>query len=502
MIELNKIYCEDCLETMSRMPDNFVDSIVTDPPYGLEFMGKEWDKFAPSKTNKKRWEGKRKEMFARDIDFPGTGFKQLPTSFSKTQNKKCKICGHYLYSGTPCRCENPEWEIRENKFNIGFYEFTYNWAKECLRVLKPGGHILAFGGTRTYHRMACAIEDAGFEIRDQIQWIYGSGFPKSLDVSKAIDKQIGAKRNNLMIIKPADLFEAEREVKRKKEAGMGTGKTFGMLQSEGDNYNANKILDITLPATPEAQQWEGWGTALKPANEPICLARKPLSEKTVAENVLKWGTGGINVDGCRIETDKDSVVKEILTTENTPQGRWPANVIHDGSEEVLAGFPNRNWNDKRIVKISRTKGIWQKDEIEGLNTPTYNDSGSAARFYYCAKASKAERDAGCEGMDKTKKCGCYGNGIGNVPKIDGERPNAVKNNHPTVKPIALMRYLCKLVTPPKGTIYDPFIGSGTTGIAAGLEGFNFIGSEIEKDSCRIAEKRIAFHRAQLKLQYE
>jgi len=417
MSELNKIYCEDCLETMKRMPDNFVDSIVTDPPYNL--------------TTTKRW-GK-------------------DNKFSKNQSD----IGKRFTKGFMGK----KWDGTGISFNIDLW-------KECLRVLKPGGHLLSFGGTRTYHRMACAIEDAGFEIRDQIQWIYGSGFPKSLDIGKAMDENSVSKE----ILHTA---------------------------VDGKKY-------IRKPSTPEAQQWEGWGTALKPANEPICLARKPLSEKIVAENVLKWGTGGINVDGCRIETDKDSVVKEILTTENTPQGRFPANVIHDGSDEVLAGFPNtkNGGQNKTSFKGFQSEYVSGKaQKIDVNETKFSNDSGSAARFFYCAKASKAERDAGCEGIEL--KDPIYGKNMSSSDK--GTISNSInpqRNNHPTVKPIALMRYLCRLITPPKGIVYDPFIGSGTTGIAAGLEGFNFIGSEIEKDSCRIAEKRIAFHRAQLKLQYE
>jgi len=473
MIELNKIYCEDCLETMSRMPDNFVDSIVTDPPYGLEFMGKEWD--APWK------DGKASKEFNTSCEGKLGGFKKLP-NHSRVNNLKCLNCGKWKFSSNPCKCENPIFPNARLLAMKSLQNWCEQWAKECLRVLKPGGYLLSFGGTRTYHRMACAIEDAGFEIRDQIQWLYGSGFPKSLDINKAIDKKA---EENIEIIKA------------KKELG----------------------------------QWEGWGTALKPANEPICLARKPLSEKTVAENVLKWGTGGINIDECRIVTNdklnggattgsvsasegwdrpwrhneeyikaksnraKKQVVKGELL------GRWPANVIHDGSEEVLREFPNTcsgGWQTGS--KINSKTTFWGSGELHQEGR-IIDNGGSAARFFYCAKASKAERDAKCEGIEL--KDPIYGKNMSSSDK--GTISNSInpqRNNHPTVKPIALMRYLCRLITPPKGIVYDPFIGSGTTGIAAGLEDFNFIGSEIEKDSCRIAEKRIAFHRAQLKLQYE
>jgi site-specific DNA-methyltransferase (adenine-specific) len=332
----------DCLDVLKTMSADSVDAIVTDPPYGLSFMGKKWD-----------------------YDVPAV-------------------------------------EV---------------WA-ECLRVLKPGGHLLAFASTRTQHRMAVRIEDAGFEIRDMIAWVYGSGFPKSLDVSKAIDKAAGAEREKVLVpTKP--------------------GNTRG---KRGINYAGESFsgfTDISAPATEAACQWAGWGTALKPALEPITVARKPLIG-TVAENVLAHGTGALNVDGCRVSASDGRPLIESKSEASlhafgsglngsrcagvTTQGRWPANLIHDGSEEV-AGLLN-----------------------------------DAARFFYCAKASKADRDEG--------------------------------NNHPTVKPTDLMRYLCRLVTPPGGTVLDPFMGSGSTGKAAMLEGFNFIGIERDPEYVKIAEARI------------
>lgn len=313
---LTEILCGDNLPILREMPDNSVDAIVTDPPYGLSFMGRKWDYDVPS---------------------------------------------------------------------------VELWA-ECLRVLKPGGHLLAFAGTRTQHRMAVRIEDAGFEIRDMIAWVYGSGFPKSLDIGKAV------------------------------------------------------------------KEWDGWGTALKPALEPITLARKPLDERTIAANVLTWGTGGVNVDGCRVEGEINNATPYKYTGNNgnslgqaserlrtngsgarSPLGRFPANFIHDGSDEVVRLFPVQpsGKNDGKMV--------------------------SAARFFYCAKASRSEREAGLEG----DKC-----------------------THPTVKPIALMRYLCRLVTPPGGIVLDPFTGSGTTGCAATLEGFGFVGIEREAEYAEIARRRV------------
>ena len=336
------IYCGDSLDVLKGMADESVDSIITDPPYGLSFMGKKWDYDVPT---------------------------------------------------------------------------TELWT-ECLRVLRPGGHLLAFAGTRTQHRMAVRIEDAGFEIRDMIAWVYGSGFPKSLNIGKAVDKLQGNERE------------------------------FVGVDRNGCNPNYkctsinSKNIEISIGTSP----WEGWGTALKPALEPITVARKPISERNIAANVLKHGTGGINIDESRLETsDMEELEKarcnfeknqthrmtntgrNFLTSKELKAthgvGRFPANLIHDGSDEVLELMPN-----------------------------------NAARFFYCAKASRSER------------------GEGNV--------------HPTVKPIALMQYLCRLVTPPNGVVLDPFFGSGSTGCAAIREGFRYIGIDISEDYCAIAAKRI------------
>jgi DNA modification methylase len=373
----------DCLEVLKTLPDDSVDSIVTDPPYGLSFMGKKWD---------------------------------------------CNVPGVDVW-------------------------------QECLRVLKPGGHLLAFAGTRTQHRMAVAIEDAGFEIRDMIAWVYGGGFPKSLDVSKAIDKAAGA----------------EREVTgHTQKCGMPTAAE----KYEGNQKWSGERRDI--PATPAARQWAGWGTALKPAMEPITVARKPLIG-TVAENVLRHGTGGINVDGCRVGTIKSTPASpakanDSIGTFRTKDrhanssgfdanvGRWPANLIHDGSDEVLALFPvttsgkPASGGHKRKASLDYQSNVNYADRSEDAGT-LFGDTGSAARYFYCAKASKKDRGEG--------------------------------NNHPTVKPTALMRYLVRLVTPPGGTVLDPFMGSGSTGKAAILEGFDFIGIELDQEYFKIAQKRIA-----------
>ena len=410
----HQLHHGDCLEVLSTMPDNSVDSIVTDPPYGLSFMGKKWDYDVPSE----------------DI-----------------------------------------------------------W-RECLRVLKPGGHLLAFAGTRTQHRMAVRIEDAGFEIRDMIAWVYASGFPKSLDVSKAIDKAAGADRE-------------------KVPATGGLHKNNNLNDDGWSKIGEEKpTMDSAFPATEAAKQWQGWGTALKPALEPITVARKPLGEKTVAANVLAHGTGAINVDGCRVESShKDKEVMDGKASRNptgktaanvpfvpgvcqlsNPAGRWPANLIHDGSDEVVGLFPvtTSGGGDKHGRKASSFCASTDWEAFKG--TSSGGDTGSAARFFYCAKASKKDRDEGCEGLP-VKRCS-DGRASGLSSGMPEKALAAARNHHPTVKPTDLMRYLCRLVTPPGGIVLDPFMGSGSTGKAAMLEGFHFIGIERDADYIEIAKSRI------------
>ena len=344
--------------------------------------------------------------------------------------------------------------------------------QEAMRVLKPGGHALIACGTRTQHRMVVNIEDAGFEIRDVVSWIYGSGFPKSLNISKAIDKAAGA----------------EREV-----IGIDTN---GCNPNYKCSSEDSKNIEITAPATPEAQQWDGWGTALKPACEFFTLCRKPLSEKTVAANVLKWGTGGINIDGCRVGTetiktcggDKFPAVygKYKTAEESTHQGRFPANLIHDGSQEVLDLFPETKSSAGKKQTPSKSTNAF--GDYEGTDKIVgHTDKGSAARFFYCPKASKKDRDEGLEGFEGRK--------TNDGRKIDADNAfqrgkTRRKNNHPTVKPTALMAYLCKLITPPNGVVLDPYMGSGSTGKAAVQEGFSFIGCELDEDYYKIATARI------------
>ena len=450
-----KLMLGDCLDRLKELPDNSVDSIVTDPPYGISFMAKKWDYDVPS------------------VDV---------------------------------------------------------WT-EAMRVLKPGGHALIACGTRTQHRMVVNIEDAGFEIRDVVSWIYGSGFPKSLNISKAIDKRGGVvaefepfkiavrdamnlnnvKRKTIIAAlgnsmlshyltdgdQPAipnirdykiirdcvglgDIFdhlfiaEAEREVVGSKKSSLGGTVAAGERDAGFISEHKDKSFNITAPATESAKQWDGWGTALKPACEFFTLCRKPLSEKTIAANVLKWGTGGINVDGCRVETS-DNLSNNVtnstaptifasggtIRTETHTQGRFPANLIHDGSQEVLDMFPvtkSGGGPAKKRVHDGKAKGWGMKAQP---NDPTkYNGGGqgSAARFFYAAKASKKDREEG--------------------------------NIHPTVKPTDLMAYLCRLITPTGGTVLDPYMGSGSTGKAARREGFSFVGIEREPEYMAIAEARI------------
>jgi len=370
--------------------------------------------------------------------------------------------------------------------------YDLNVWQGCLNALLAGGHLLAFSGTRTYHRMVCAIEDAGFEIRDMVEWMYGSGFPKSLDIGKAIDKMVGAER------------EVIGTVKKLQSYGYEGNNVFG------DDIDRGGVMKITKPATPEAQQWEGWGTALKPAHEPICLARKPLSEKTVANNVLKYGTGGLNIDDCRVETREDQrrpsaggengllgtstfKIRERHIEDQIKQGgRFPANLIHDGSEEVMAMFPETSKGWGQSTKGSEN-GIGSIFGIGGVNPNRYDMGGqSAARFFYCAKASRSERDEGLDDMPLSDNPSEYGlNAVEGNPRKPRECTGIekVRNNHPTVKPLTLMSYLIKLITPPNGIVLDPFCGSGSTLVAARQLGYKSIGIELDKNSCEIAAKR-------------
>lgn len=358
---------------------------------------------------------------------------------------------------------------------------------EVLRVLKPGGHLLAFGGSRTYHRLACAVEDAGFEIRDQIMWVYGSGFPKSLDVSKALDKAAGAER---------EVIGSRSDVATR-------------IYDNGEGSRLPSVIPVTAPATDAAKRWQGWGTALKPAHEPVVVARKPLVG-TVAQNVLLWGTGAINIDACRIAGEPWKPVAPNSggrrggvmgsPTEHpggNPHtlGRWPANLVHDGSDEVLEHFPKQTSgaNPTRRGGLGYHGAAGQDEVTANRGTET----GSAARFFYCAKPGKAERNAGLDALPERiintdTPPGSKGS---NSPRAGAGRTGATRNVHPTVKPVALMRYLVRLVTPPDGVVLDPFLGSGTTAVAAILEGKRWVGCELTEEYVPIIEGRVAWAEA-------
>jgi site-specific DNA-methyltransferase (adenine-specific) len=375
------------------------------------------------------------------------------------------------------------WDASGIAFNIEVWQ-------EALRVIKPGGHLIAFSGSRTYHRMAVAIEDAGFQIRDQIMWVYGSGFPKSHNIAKAIDKagSEGGWKNNAY--------------------GGGNSKceTCGKWIISGSPCQCPK--EKVEYTTPEAQQWDGWGTALKPAHEPMVLARKPL-EGTVANNVLTYGVGGLNIDGTRVATN-DAFGGGAKGTSGfaagydadgwvagSDKGRFPANFIHDGSDEVVGLFPDTKATGSGKVSGFRKGGASEnavglagkKNAADG-----FSDSGSAARFFYCAKASKRDRNEGLDGFEVRRSSGYgYDHGLGNAGEGMFKDRNPIKaNHHPTVKPTTLMQYLVRLVTPPNGIVLDPFMGSGSTGKACAYEGFDFIGIDQSAEYVAIAQARIDF----------
>lgn len=434
------LYLDDAWAVLDSLAENSIDAIVTDPPYEIGFMNKGWD-------------------------------------------------------------------------NTGVAFDKQTWQK-ALRVLKPGGHLLAFNHSRTFHRMAVAIEDAGFEIRDTIMWLYGSGFPKSHDISKAIDRAAGAER---------------KVVGQQFNIANKTVGDSGRYNWNTENTQQKDYINITTAATDEANQWEGWGTALKPAYEPILLARKPIPT-TVADNVLQYGTGAINIDGCRVnfvseEDKKESTTKnqhadfgtKPITNNNVygdysmiqpknfnPPGRFPANVIHDGSEEVVQGFPKTNGEIGRYGRseTDETKAIW--GNAKALTTDYgFKDSGSASRFFYTAKTSKKDRDDGLDIEARyTSAAEFRPNHMAKALEGDSGNPygrwQPKRNIHPTVKPTDLMQYLIRLIAAPNATILDIFMGSGSTGKAAMIENaerdsnYHFIGIDRTAEYLPIAEARIEF----------
>jgi DNA modification methylase len=413
----------DCRTVMAGMEADSFDSCVTDPPYGLGFMGKQWDTFKAGDSPMRR---------SAEMDAVNAGMSR--------QGGRQRACADYAK--------------RQARDMQQFQAWCTDWAVEAYRVLKPGAFLLAFGGTRTYHRLVCAIEDAGFEVRDMIAWLYGSGFPKGTDKAK-------------------------------------------------------------IPA-----EWQGWNTALKPAIEPICLARKPMVG-TLAENLKRYGTGALFVDGCRVAMSADDAEAiESMTgfgragyvrpktaetfMQGTPDaapaiahalGRWPANVIHDGSEEVIAAFPQASGAVAPVTGHEPTGhgfsgNVYGAPGTQGRQPSDRRDGGgSAARFFWSPKASRADRNDGLQGMAEQVVSVWGGDEDDLTAGKKSTKPRA--NHHPTVKPTDLMRYLCKLVTQPGGRVLDPFMGSGSTLKAAELEGFEATGIELNPAYIEIARRRIA-----------
>ena len=427
---VNKIIHGKCRKVMKDMPDNCIDTICTDPPYGLGFMGKKWDTFAPENIKN----GVESNLAGGD-----------KTARGRNDTSPAWVSARYDHSR-----------------NAKFQQWCKMWTKEALRIAKPGAMMFVFGGTRTFHRLTCAIEDAGWEIRDCMMWLYGSGFPKSLDISKAIDKAKGA----------------EREVVGSYSVPNIKGDAYGtMNEKQGGSYK-NITQNITTPATDLAKQWNGWGTALKPSWEPIIVAMKPL-DGTFAENVEKWGVGGLWIDGGRIGTDEvlsaeygqpsgsgcynwNKEKKKVEKTGKTNnKGRWPANVILD--EEAAAMLDKQSGVSNSTDRVQKNNQGWGDGIKYGKGNAQdsygFADSGGCSRFFYTAKASKSERDK--------------------------------ENKHPTVKPLSVMEYLCKLArTPTGGIVLDPFGGSGTTALACKRTHRSYILIEKNPKYCEIARQRI------------
>ena len=456
------LYLGDCIEVMAALDPESVDAVVCDSPYGLEFMGKDWDSFSPhALVTRTGWDRASSGASVTKSGFSKLGKNGTPAYGGGRSSYECCRCGRRDAFRNPSTCSDErghDWRaINPNGTAAlaAFAAWCETWAREALRVLKPGGHLLAFGGTRTFHRLTCGIEDAGFEIRDCLSWLYGSGFPKSLDVSKAIDKAAGAER--------ADIYEDKPGVTDNLAYGAGLGVR----------------LVERRPATDAAREWQGWGTALKPGFEPCVVARKPLAG-TVADNVQQHGTGALNIDGCRIGRDADDVSRWSLTgskasdnramsggnTERAPKpdaaGRWPANVALD---EQAAAMLDAQSGDLRPA-TSRTNRPDRSPFANGTEptqaSDVYADTGGASRFYYTAKASRADRNT-----------------------------SGANNTHPTVKPTDLMRWLVRLVTPPGGVVLDPFAGSGSTLVAARAEGVRAIGIEQDEEYAGIIRDRLA-----------
>lgn len=457
----------NCIEVMKSLEDESVSAVVTDPPYGINFMGKAWDGKAIEEAMADPRDVSSFQRLTGGVD---GGPRKLISRTASAYQTKAGEAGSYDFTPKGMRA---------------FQEWSQAWSREALRVLKPGAHIIVFGGTRTYHRMVCGIEDAGFGIRDQLAWMFGSGFPKSLDVSKAIDSAKDTK-GSFSGVRPGHEDFVERT-----DAFAAGGRSDGWQRAWQDDPEARERHHLLYePATEEARQWKGWGTALKPGYEPIVLARKPFSG-TVAGNVLRHGTGALNVDETRIGTEerfnpsagnKPGGASLMMSEKGMPEdaegttavGRWPANVVLD---EAAAEMLDEQSGE--LTSGSRAAGAYTSDgNVYGTyaaneRSELVGDVGGASRFFYVPKVDAAERHGGLA-----------------VPSLFVQNAPE-KNHHPTVKPIELMRWLIRLITPPEGIVLDPFMGSGSTGCAAALENFGFIGIEREPEYMSVAEARIA-----------
>lgn len=473
---MNRCILGDNLDVLPELLDaDSIEACVTDPPYGIGFMGREWDTFKPG-THKERL---RPQWNGGDRQNPNTKGRARSPAISPSQIE-------YDRSLTGQR---------------GFQSWTEDWAREVYRVLKPGAHLLVCGAPRSYHRMASGIEDAGFEIRDCIMWVFGQGFPKSLNVAKAIQSGSG---------RPED-------IRRMQMGGDYKPSGRGRVNYDHGSGSAMDGAPASVEFGPEAAQWDGWGTALKPAWEPIIVARKPMAV-SVAANVRDFGTGAIHIDACRVSTDdslrgsgsyplkyggenKRPCHENAVPIGCNPheKGRWPANLIHDGSDEVLAAFPDAPGQladvkfGREARKTGNVYGAMNRGREPSADKPGVRrlDTGSAARFFYCAKTSRQDRNEGCEALERKPlnwSSGTQSPGTFQSEGADKTSPN----NHPTVKPTALMRYLVRLVTPPGGTVLDPFGGSGSTGKACIYEGFDCVTIEKEPDYAEISKARWAF----------
>lgn len=579
----------DCRDLLKTLPDASVDAVVTDPPAGIEFMGKDWDN--PEKFG---------TTFQAHGYSDGADRVSAPAQRLSVRNPNCKKCRKHIRGTDGCKCEEPESDEDSAFFHRqrirqrdGFVAFMQGVMAECFRVLKPGGHALVWALPRTSHWTALAIEDAGFEIRDCVYHVFGSGFPKSLNISKALDKMAGAERE---VVKPGKGFDPEKHKEgqftsiRPSNVGVNTAAFIA------------RIGEVTAPATPEAKEWDGWGTALKPAVECWWLVRKPIEAQNVATQVLKTGTGALNIDGTRVGSSKEipgglggafgqhgiygnAKGQSAESTGMNPHvGRWPANLVlshspscrrvgtqtveapvinrfTDGMKpfgegaghpyettgggteeravyECVPGCPIQAMDEQSGSTLStggRTRNITPSGVYgsgQGLGTssanvdpatfrgdPGYGDTGGAARFFqnfepeydvpfiYTGKASKADKN---EGLDEfavkapsaesafsviCAKCNRQRVNISGAcscpdPEWVRQTRKPVANTHPTVKSQALMSYLVRLVTPPGGTVLDPFAGSGSTLVAAINEGFSYIGFEREAEYFKIASQRV------------